>query len=113
MTWKDTLNRAGESNPGTVHHTQHVIHVQVDGHTSGKQKERTLTYKNMYSVFLSTDRKGTAVWSDTSSTLSSKYIIREEMLIKLVEYLYISVGNRVYRQSLGTDCAPLPANVFL
>ena len=47
--------------------------------------------------------------------------ITEEALIKLVEYLidniYVSIGNRVYRQCvgipMGTDCAPLLANLFL
>ena len=43
------------------------------------------------------------------------------MLIAYVEYLidniYVSIGNRVYRQCIGipmeTDCAPLVANLFL
>ena len=93
-------------------------------HTSLKDALTTLikeAYRVRDSVFLIADKRGTAIWSDTPSTSSSKYSIREEILIKLVEYLidniYISVGNRVYRQGvgipMGTDCAPLLANLFL
>ena len=35
----------------------------------------------------------------------------------LIDNIYVSIGNRVYRQCvgipMGTDCAPLLANLFL
>ena len=35
----------------------------------------------------------------------------------LVDHVYISVGNRIYKQTvgipMGTDCAPILANLFL
>ena len=64
---------------------------------------------------------GNAYWSNIPSTSSTKYNITDEMLIAYVEYLidniYVGIGNRVYRQCIGipmgTDCAPLVANLFL
>ena len=49
------------------------------------------------------------------------YGITEEQFVAYVEYLidniYVSIGNRVYIQCvgipMGTDCAPLLANLFL
>ena len=73
------------------------------------------------SEYIVADTNGNAYWSDIPSTSSTKYSINEEMLIAYVEYLidniYVSIGNRVYRQCIGipmgTDCAPLVANLFL
>ena len=56
--------------------------------------------------------------TDIPSKAASKYNIT---VIKLVEYpmdnIYVSIGYRVYRQcvgiSMGTDCTPLLANLFL
>ena len=35
----------------------------------------------------------------------------------LIDNIYVSIGNKVYRQfvgiPMGTDCAPLVANLFL
>ena len=67
------------------------------------------------------DKYGNAWWSDTPSTASYKTSIRENSLIEMMEYLidniYITVGNKVFRQQvgipMGTDCAPLLANLFL
>ena len=78
-------------------------------------------YKVRDSEYIVADTNGNAYWSDIPSTSSTKYSINEEMLIAYVEYLidniYISIGNRVYRQCIGipmgTDCAPLVANLFL
>ena len=78
-------------------------------------------YKVWDNIFLVVDTKGHAYWSDVPSRASSKYSITEDKLVELVEYLinniYIHVGNRVYRQCvgipMGTDCAPLLANLFL
>ena len=73
------------------------------------------------SVFLIADHAGRAYWSNTPSSSSSKHNITEGQLVAYVEYLidyiYVSIGDRVYRQSvgvpMGTDCAPLVANLFL
>ena len=55
------------------------------------------------------------------SRLSSSHSISEEVLVAYMEYLidniYVSIGNKVYRQcigiQMGMDCAPLVANLFL
>ena len=52
---------------------------------------------------------------------SARQSLTEDKLITYVEYLidnvYVNVGNKVYRQCvgipMGTDCAPLLANLFL
>ena len=67
------------------------------------------------------DTNGNAYWSEVILTSSAKYN-NEKMLIVYVEYLidnniYVNIGNKVYRQCvgipMGTDCAPLVANLFL
>ena len=78
-------------------------------------------YKVRDNHFLVADFRGTAYWTDTPSKACSRYSFTEGKLIELVEYLidniYVSIGNRVYRQCvgipMGTDCAPLLANLFL
>ena len=78
-------------------------------------------YRVRDSGFIVVDSKGRAYWSDVPSQASSKHSMTEETLIKYVEYLveniYVSIGNKVYRQCvgipMGTDCAPLLANLFL
>ena len=55
------------------------------------------------------------------STFSAKYIINGKVLIVYVEYLIdnicVNIGNKIYRQCvgipIGTDCAPLVADLFL
>ena len=73
-------------------------------------------------IFISLlDIKGKVFWTDIPSKAAFKFIITEETLLKFVEYLidniYVSIGNRVYTQRvgipMGTDCAPLLANLFL
>jgi len=64
-----------------------------------------------------------ASWSDLPSRLSSRHSISEEVLVAyvameyLIDNIYVSIGNKVYRQCIGipmgTDCAPLVANLFL
>ena len=74
----------------------------------------------MCSLYIA-DKNGNSYWSDMPSSSSSKQSISEEVLITFVEYLidniYVSIGNRIYRQCIGipmgTDCAPLVANLFL
>ena len=78
-------------------------------------------YKVRDNIYLVVDTRGKVFWTDNPSKEASKYNITEETLIKLVEYLiyniYVSIGNRVYQQCvgipMGTDCAPLLANLFL
>ena len=65
-------------------------------------------YKVRDNIFLDADTKGKAFWTDSPSRAASKHNITEETLIKLVEYLidniYVSIGNRVYRQWVQIVC---------
>ena len=76
-------------------------------------------YKVRDSIFLVVNRCGKAHWSESPSMAASSRSITEDKLVELVEYLiaYINVGNTVFRQRvcipMGTDCAPLLANLFL
>ena len=74
------------------------------------------------SIFIVVNRYGKTHWSDSPSMAASSRSITEDKLVELVEYLIdniyiINVGNRVFRQRvgipMGTDCAPLLANLFL
>ena len=75
-------------------------------------------YRVRDNTFLVVCNNGKVAWSDVPSTRQS---LTEDKLISYVEYLidniYVSVGNRIYRQCvgipMGTDCAPLLANLFL
>ena len=75
-------------------------------------------YKVRDNTYLVVHSNGRVVWSDVPSTKQS---LTEDKLISYVDYLidniYVSVGNKVYRQCvgipMGTDCAPLLANLFL
>ena len=79
------------------------------------------TYRVRGNKYLVMDKYGNACWSDTASTASYKTSIREDSLLEMIEYLidniYIKVGSKVFRQQvgipMGTDCAPLLANLFL
>ena len=73
-------------------------------------------------AWFTSEYMSTCTWTDIPSKAASKYNITEETLIKLVEYLidniYVSIGNRVYRQCVGIPmgiyrlCTIL-ANLFL
>ena len=75
-------------------------------------------YKVRDNMFLVVRGNGKAIWSDVPST---KYSFSEDKLTSHVEYhihnIYVNVGNKVFRQCvgipMGTDCAPLLANLFL
>ena len=79
------------------------------------------TYRVRGNKYLVVDKYGNACWYDTASTASYKTSIRDDSLIEMIEYLidniYIKVGSKVFRQQvgipMGTDCAPLLANLFL
>ena len=93
-------------------------------HAALKEALKTLiqeAYKVRDSEYIVADTNGNAYWSEVISTSSAKCNINEKALIVYVEYLidniYVSIGNKVYRQCvgipMGTDCAPLVANLFL
>ena len=48
---------------------------------------------------------------------SSRSITEDKLVEYLIDNIYITVGNRVFRQRvgipMGTDCAPLLTNLFL
>ena len=72
-------------------------------------------YKVRDNMFLVVRGNGKAIRSDVPS---AKHSFSEDKLTSHVEYLiYVNVGNRVFRQCvgipMGTDCAPLLANLFL
>ena len=76
-------------------------------------------YRIRGAKYLIVQGDGTAYWSNTMSTRD--HSITEDQLVKqikfLVENIYIQVGNKIFRQTIGipmgTDCAPLLANLFL
>ena len=94
-------------------------------HTALKDALKSLireAYKIRDCEYIVAYTNGTAYWSDIPSTSSVKHNINKEMLITYVEHLidnniYVSIGNKVYRQCIGIpmgiDCAPLLANLFL
>ena len=67
------------------------------------------------------DKNGKAHWSQTPSLSDKCRNIDMNKLIEMLDYLidsiFIRVGNKVFRQTIGipmgTDCAPLLANLFL
>ena len=90
-------------------------------HHSLKYALRSLiqeAFKVKNKTFLLIHGSNKGVWSDLPS---AKHSFTEDRLITYVEYLidniYVSIGNKVYRQCIGipmgTDCAPLLANLFL
>ena len=76
-------------------------------------------YRVREATYLTTTDKGDAYLTNTLSTKG--YDIKEDTLLEqirfLVDNIYIQVGNRTFRQTIGipmgTDCAPLLANLFL
>ena len=78
-------------------------------------------YKIRDSEYIVADTNGNAYWSDVPSSSSLKQSISEQVLVIYMEYLidniYVNIGSRIYRQCIGipmgTDCAPLVANLFL
>ena len=71
--------------------------------------------------YLIVDKNGKAHWSQTPSLSDKCRNIDMNKLIEMLDYLidniFIRVGNKVFRQTIGipmgTDCAPLLANLFL
>ena len=76
-------------------------------------------YRIRGAKYLVVQSDGIAYWSDT--VLTREHSITEDQLVKLIKFLvdniYIQVGNKIFRQTIGipmgTDCAPLLANLFL
>ena len=79
--------------------------------------------KHIYRIrgakYLIVQGDSTAYWSNTLSTRD--HSITEDQLVEQIKFLaeniYIQVGNKSFRQTIGipmwTDCAPLLANLFL
>ena len=68
--------------------------------------------------YLLVNRHGSAYWSlETGSDISIDKYTLIEMLEYLIDNIFIMVGNRMFRQHIGipmgTDCAPLLANLYL
>ena len=93
-------------------------------HAALKEAPETLVreaYRVRDSEYIVADTDGNAYWSDIVSNSLLKQNVSEEMLVTYVEYLidniYFNIGNKTYRQcigiQMGTDCAPLVANLFL
>ena len=69
--------------------------------------------------YLVVKNNGAAYWSNTAS--AKDHNITEDKLIEQIEFLvdniYVHVGNKIFKQTIGipmgTDCAPLLANLFL
>ena len=68
-------------------------------------------------LYLSITKRGKCFWStddkfDTNITVSQLL----DTVLRIVDNVYISVGNKVFRQCIGipmgTNCAPLLANLY-
>ena len=75
-------------------------------------------YKIRDSEYIVAGTNGNAYWSNVPSSSSLKQSISEQVLVNYMEYLIDNnIGSRIYRQCIGipmgTDCAPLVANLFL
>ena len=76
-------------------------------------------YRLRGAKYLVIKNNGTAYWSNTTS--AKDHSITENGLLEqikfLVDNIYIQVGNKIFKQTIGipmgTDCAPLLANLFL
>ena len=75
-------------------------------------------YRVRGALYLAVNKKGMCAWSNSRGSYVD---VSESVLMDMVEYLvdniYICVGDRVFRQCIdipmGTDCAPLLANLYL
>ena len=72
-------------------------------------------FKVRGALYLSITKRGKCFWN-TDNKFDSNITVSQ--LLDMVNYLvYISVGNKVFRQCIGipmgTDCAPLLANLYL
>ena len=78
-------------------------------------------YKVRGAKYLRVNWQGIAHWSKIRSTSNCCTYIDQNELMDLLQYLvdniYVEVGNKVFRQTIGipmgTDCAPMLANLFL
>ena len=84
-------------------------------------KTRTIWQQNTTSISFSWHKGAREKDGNTPQSASGKRNIPANELFNMLEYLvdniYIEVGNTVYGQRvgipMGTDCAPLLANLFL
>ena len=93
-------------------------------HDALKNNVRSLVreaFKVRGAKYLIVDTHGKAHWSQTPAESVSCVSVDKSVLVEWTDYLidnvYIRVGNKVYRQTIGipmgTDCAPQLANMFL
>ena len=93
-------------------------------HDALKNNMRNLireAFKVREAKYLIVDSQGRAHWSNTLASSPSCFSIDRSKLVELTDFLidnvYIRVGNKVFRQTIGipmgTDCAPQLANLFL
>ena len=75
-------------------------------------------FKVRGALYLSITKRGKCFWN-TDNKFDSNITVSQllDMVNYLVDNVYISVGNKVFRQCIGipmgTDCAPLLANLYL
>ena len=69
-------------------------------------------------TYLSITRSGKCFWSSENKyecTITAVELI--DIIYYVIDNIYVSVGNKVFRQCIGipmgTDCAPLLANLYL
>ena len=75
-------------------------------------------YKVRGAVYLAVNKKGICYWANSRGAYMN---INKTELVAMIEYLvdnvFVQVGNKVFRQCvgipMGTDCAPLLANLYL
>ena len=78
-------------------------------------------FKVMGAKYLIVDSHGKAHWSQVPSFVTRCMSLDKSKLVELIEYLidnvYITAGNKVYRQNISipmrTDCEPQLANLYL
>ncbi|CAI8018543.1 hypothetical protein GBAR_LOCUS11249, partial [Geodia barretti] len=75
-------------------------------------------FKVRGAMHLSINKRGKCFWStDNNYEINISKAQLLDMVYYLIDNIYVSVGNRVFRQCIGipmgTDCAPLLANLYL
>ena len=75
-------------------------------------------YKVRRATYISLNRKGKCYWAQSRGAFMN---IDKHELVTMIEYLvdniFVQAGNTIFRQGIrmpmGTDCAPLLANLYL
>ena len=95
-----------------------LLHSTLAFHMQHLKKLWGLWYRVRDSEYIVAGMNGDTYWSGIPCSSSAKHNI---MLVAHMEYLidniYVSIGNGVHRQCveipMGTNCAPLLANLFI